>query len=74
MNKTQDIREHMTVIDDDGQHVGTVDHVEGNNIKLTRNDSPDGEHHLISADLIDSIEGDQIRLNRKAEQIFGNQN
>lgn len=73
MNKIQDIREHMTVIDDNGQPVGTVDRVEGSNIKLARNDSPDGEHHLISADLIDSIEGDQVRLNRKAEQIFGNQ-
>jgi hypothetical protein len=30
-----------------GTWVGKVDHVEGNSIKLTRKDSPDGQHHLI---------------------------
>ncbi|MDU2926289.1 DUF2171 domain-containing protein, partial [Bradyrhizobium sp.] len=35
----QDIREHMEVIGADGAHVGTVDRVEGNRIKLTRKDS-----------------------------------
>ena len=28
-----------------GGHVGTVDHVDGDRIKLTRKDSKDGQHH-----------------------------
>jgi len=42
-----DIREHMDVIGSCGNVLGKVDHVEGNSIKLTKNDSPDGLHHLI---------------------------
>ena len=33
------IREHMDVIGADGVHVGTVDHLEGKRIKLTKADS-----------------------------------
>ena len=35
-----EIREHMKIVGKDGAHVGTVDRVEGNRIKLTRKDSP----------------------------------
>jgi len=41
------IREHMDVIGSCGNKLGKVDHVEGGTIKLTKNDSPDGLHHLI---------------------------
>ncbi len=34
------IKEHAEVIGADGVHVGTVDHVQGDRIKLTKNDSP----------------------------------
>jgi len=43
------IREHMEVLGSDGTHVGTVDHMEGEDeIKLTKDD-PDagGEDHYI---------------------------
>src|ERR687890_2862276 len=36
------VQEHMEVVGSDGGHVGTVDHVEGDRIKLTRKDDPDG--------------------------------
>ena len=39
MSGFEDVREHMEVIGADGVHVGTVDKVEGNRIKLTRKDS-----------------------------------
>src|SRR4051794_37876307 len=42
-----DIREHMDVYASCGTKVGRVDHVQGSQIKLTRNDSPDGQHHTI---------------------------
>lgn len=41
------IRPHMRVIGSDGAHVGTVDGVEGDRIKLTKNDSRDGSHHYV---------------------------
>ncbi|KHA64161.1 MULTISPECIES: DUF2171 domain-containing protein [Sphingomonas] len=62
------IKEHAEVIGADGVHVGTVDHVDGDRIKLTKNDSPqsqDGQgakHHYISLGLVAEIEGDKVRL------------
>jgi hypothetical protein len=41
------IKEHMEVYASCGTKVGKVDHVEGDHIKLTKNDSADGMHHLI---------------------------
>jgi hypothetical protein len=38
------IQEHAEVIGADGVHVGTVDKVEGNRIKLTKQDSGQGSH------------------------------
>jgi hypothetical protein len=58
------VKEHMEVIGADGVHVGTVDNVEGNRIKLTKADSGShsGHHHFISAGLIATVEGDKVRL------------
>ena len=35
MSGFEDVREHMEVIGADGVHIGTVDHVDGDRIKLT---------------------------------------
>ncbi|WP_019515814.1 DUF2171 domain-containing protein [Sphingomonas sp. Mn802worker] len=62
------IQEHAEVIGADGTHVGTVDHVEGDRIKLTKNDSPqteDGQgakHHYISLGLVADVEDGKVRL------------
>ena len=62
------IQEHAEIIGADGTHVGTVDHVEGDRIKLTKNDSPqteDGQgakHHYISLGLVADIEDGKVRL------------
>jgi hypothetical protein len=63
------ISEHMEVIGADGVHVGTVDKVEGNRIKLTKKDSGShpGHHHYISEGLVAGIEGDQVRLSANAD-------
>lgn len=62
------IREHMAVVGSDGEPVGTVDKVRGDRIILTKNDSPDGRHQALSCALIDRVEGDQVMLNRRAEE------
>lgn len=56
------IREHMEVADASGQHVGTVDEVKDDQIKLTRSDSSDGAHHFIAFDNVDRIEDNRVYL------------
>lgn len=58
-----EIREHQDVLASCGTKVGRVDHVEGNFIKLTKNDSPDGRHHLIPLSWVSSVR-DVVHLNR----------
>src|SRR5262249_1287795 len=63
------IREQMKVIGSDGQHVGTVDGIEGNSIILTKSDpASGGQHHSIPMDMVGSVGQDAIRLNLPAEQ------
>jgi hypothetical protein len=76
MIDTSQIAEHMEVIGADGVHVGTVDHMDGNRIKLTKKDSGphviegtgthEGHHHYIAASLIAGVEGNQVRLSANA--------
>lgn len=67
------IKEHAEVIGADGVHVGTVDHVQGDRIKLTKNDSPqtqDGQgakHHYLPIGLVAEVEGDTVRLSATAQ-------
>ncbi len=56
MADSSSIRKHMEVRDADGAHVGTVDGVEGDRIKLTRNDSPDGEHHYVELGSVERVD------------------
>jgi hypothetical protein len=69
-SRMTDIREHMEVIGADGVHVGTVDRVEGDRIKLTKKDSGEGSHrghhHFIDKSLVAEVEGNQVRLSANA--------
>lgn len=56
------IKEHMEVTDAAGQHVGTVDDVEDDRIKLTRTDSADNTHHFLPLDAVDRIDDNRIYL------------
>lgn len=56
------ISEHMEVADCNGRHVGTVDEIDGDDIKLTRSDSSDGQHHRIPVDAVDRIEDNRVYL------------
>lgn len=71
MADTKSIREHMEVIGADGVHVGTVDRVEGDRIKLTKRDSGEGSHkghhHYVPLLLVAEIEGDKVRLSANAD-------
>ena len=71
MTGTSGIREHMEVIGADGVHIGTVDRLEGNRIKLTKEDSGQGSHqghhHYIPTALVAEVEGDKVRLSANAD-------
>ena len=68
------IREHMEVIGADGVHLGTVDRVEDDRIKLVKADSGmahTDHHHFIPGGLIAEVEGDQVRLSANADVVAG---
>ena len=70
MSGFEDIREHMEVIGADGVHLGTVDRVEGDRIKLIRADSGMGHeehHHYIPRGLVADVEGDRVRLSANGD-------
>lgn len=72
MSGFEDIREHMNVIGADGAHLGTVDRIEGNRIKLIRADSGVAHHehhHYIPRGLVAEIEGNTVRLTARAAVV-----
>jgi hypothetical protein len=66
------IKEHAEVIGADGVHLGTVDHVDGDRIKLSKADSAqteDGQgarHHWLPIGLVAEIENGTVRLSANA--------
>ncbi|MER9231784.1 DUF2171 domain-containing protein [Mesorhizobium sp. M0622] len=71
MTDAAKIREHMEVIGADGVHVGTVDKVDGQRIKLTKRDSGEGvhkgHHHFIPLSLVAEVEGQKVRLSANSD-------
>jgi hypothetical protein len=65
------IQEHAEVIGADGVHVGTVDGVEGNRIKLTKKDSGqgshEGHHHYIDGGLVATVKDGTVRLSANGD-------
>jgi hypothetical protein len=67
-----EIKEHMTIVGKDGVAIGTVDKVEGDRIKLTKKDSPEGHkdhHHYIDRKLVGSVEGNVVKLSLDADVV-----
>src|SRR6476620_4586187 len=72
MSGFEDVREHMEVIGADGVHIGTVDRVEDNRIKLIRADSGLGHeehHHYVPRGLVAEVEGDTVRLTARGDVV-----
>ena len=70
MNDLDQVREHMEIIGADGVHLGTVDRVEGDRIKLVKADSGVAHmdhHHFIPAGLVAAVEGDKVRLSANGD-------
>lgn len=71
MTIREQIREDMEVIGADGVHLGTVDRVEDDRIKLVRADSGggghQGHHHYLSLGLVAAVEDGRVRLSANAD-------
>ena len=61
------IKEHADIIGADGVHVGTVDRVQGDRIKLTKGSTEDQRHHYISVGLVAEVEDGTVRLSANAD-------
>ncbi|MBN9016650.1 MAG: DUF2171 domain-containing protein [Rhizobiales bacterium] len=70
MAESDRIQAHMLVLDQRGNHVGTVDRVdEAGEIRLARSDSPDGLHHYIPLDWVEAVD-EAVRLNRVSSSVL----
>ncbi|WP_129792197.1 DUF2171 domain-containing protein [Sphingosinicella sp. CPCC 101087] len=70
MAARDEIRADMEVIGADGVHLGTVDRIEGDRLKLVKADAGQGghqdHHHYLSLGLVAAVEGDKVRLSANA--------
>lgn len=63
--------DHLQVKDVNGEHVGTVDHMEGEDqIKLTKNDSTDGQHHYVQLSQVESMDDVAVYLNVTRDEVL----
>lgn len=65
------IIEHAEVLSADNQHIGTVDKIDGDQIVLTRSDSPDNKHHRVPLEWVASVSSGAVQLNRNAYVVRG---
>lgn len=68
MADTSRIREHQEVVGSDGVHIGTVDKVEGDRIRLAARDSNDGRHHYLNTDEVTRVD-DKVHVSTTAEAM-----
>ena len=80
MVNASEIREHMEVVGADGVHVGKVDGVQGDRIKLARKDEEHGQndahHHFVqlsavaanAEQLMEEEDGSSVRPGEKNQQ------
>ena len=67
-DQLQKAQEHQEVVGSDGQHVGTVDHVRGDRILLTKSDqAAGGHHHSIPSSWIQSVD-EKVTISKTADQ------
>lgn len=71
MINTANIREYMEVVGSDGKHVGSVDRIEGDRIKLTKSDAfANGQHHYVPFEAVDRVETKRVRLKETAQETM----
>jgi hypothetical protein len=67
MVDTSMIKEHMPVVCSNNMQFGTVDRVEGDSIKLTKDDQ--GQHHWIPTEWVTRVDS-QVHVDRPGQQAM----
>ncbi len=66
---TEPVREHMEVVGADGIHVGIVERLESDHIKLKKADAVQGSHRMVPADWVERID-DKVHLDRSSKKAL----
>ena len=67
MADTNAIKEHMPVICSEGGQFATVDHLDGDSIKLTKDDQ--GQHHWIPRSWVTRVD-EHVHIDRPGDQAM----
>jgi len=60
------IKEQMEVKDSDGKHLGTVDSLEGERVKIASG----GMHHFIDLDVVENVKDGVVRLTQTKDEAM----
>jgi hypothetical protein len=69
MIRPEQIREHMQVVGNDGELIGTVDRIDGDELRLTKSGAPDGRHHFLPLATVEAVD-DRVHLNRTSNRAM----
>ena len=70
MKDTSKIKDKMDVVCSCGTRIGRVDHVDGDTIKLMKNDPVSGgKHHMIPTDWVDHVDSEVVLSKNSAEAM-----
>ena len=69
MIRTEQIQPHMQVVGNDGEFIGVVDGIDGDELRLTKNDAPDGKHHFLPLATVEAVD-DRVHLNRTSNRAM----
>ncbi|HED3880913.1 TPA: DUF2171 domain-containing protein [Enterobacter hormaechei subsp. hoffmannii] len=65
------IKDHTQVVASCGTHVGVVDHLDGERIKLAKSDPESGgKHHFIPLGWVDKVEDNKVVLTKNHKEVF----
>ena len=64
---TSKIKEHMPIVCSEGVQFGTVDHLDGNAIKVTKDEQ--GQHHWIPLSWVTRVD-EHVHIDRPGEQAM----
>jgi hypothetical protein len=65
MVSADQIKERMEIVGNDGKHVGIVDRVENDELRLSKADAPDRLHHFLPLANVEYVD-DRVHLNRSS--------
>lgn len=70
VNKAE-VMDHAQVVDVNGEHVGVVDHFEGDDkIKLAKSDpEAGGQHHIIPFSWVTEVDDNKVILSKSKDEV-----